>query len=183
MNQIQKVSRCFRYLFLVVLVFLPILQVGFWLTDGQLFGVKEWLRGFDLQMIPPNLPPLSTLSSEIKFFGFLINCIPMAFTMVVVFFIQRLFKLYEEMKIFSESNVQCIRKIGWTLLCAQMAQPIYQVLITFVLSFHNPVGQRVVALDFDQDNLMGIFWGFLLILVSWIMNEGRKLEEEQKYTI
>jgi hypothetical protein len=195
MQPIQRVSRYFRLFIQIIFLFLPLMEIAYWITNGHFIpspigvGYADGTPPFDLwksidfQMIPPNLPELASLKPHVKFLGFLINLIPLFFCMMVLYFLIGLFKLYEQMQIFSEKNVSYIRKIGWTILISQMVNPFYQALMTFTLTFNNPVGQRFVALNFSSGHLTAIFTGLLLILISWIMDEGRKLQEEQKYTV
>ncbi|MCP4221111.1 MAG: DUF2975 domain-containing protein [bacterium] len=47
----------------------------------------------------------------------------------------------------------------------------------------NPPGQRILRIGFGSDDITKLVIGLLIILVSWIMNEGRELQEEQQYTV
>ncbi len=58
-----------------------------------------------------------------------------------------------------------------------------QPLISLCLSMANPPGHRVIALTFDAVSIAILITGSIVILISWIMLEGAKLEEEQAHTI
>ena len=47
----------------------------------------------------------------------------------------------------------------------------------------NPPGHRYISLNFGTPNLEVLFWGMLVIVISWIMAEGYKLQKDQDLTI
>jgi hypothetical protein len=78
----------------------------------------------------------------------------------------RLFWLYSKGIIFTQKNTTCIRLQGYCL-----------IIITFVDIEMHP---------FIQDssvNVTPIIYGLLIIFIAWIMDEGRKIQEEQELTV
>ena len=53
------------------------------------------------------------------------------------------------------------------------------------LTWGNPRGshERMAAISFSGTNVAILLTALLIILISWIMAEGHKLAEDQKYTI
>ena len=76
-----------------------------------------------------------------------------------------------------------IRNIGYALIVTQVIDPIYQGIMGFVLTWHNPPGHRFSAISLDQTNIGVILIALIVILISWIMSEGCKLREEQQLTV
>jgi hypothetical protein len=76
-----------------------------------------------------------------------------------------------------------VRNIGYTLLITQIANPICQALLTLVLTWQNPLGQHYATISLNGTNLGLILMSVLIILISWIMAEGYKLQEEQQYIV
>ncbi len=180
MHSIQKTSRLFRYFFILLFYVFIALDITYWATSGQLFifnNVKAFAE------LPGTIPPLTALPGLFRLFGFLADLIPLAFNLIIIYFLIRLFALYEQLKIFTMQNVRYYRMIGWTLLVKQMAYPFYQMLMTLILTFNNPPGERSIGFGVSETDLTAIVTGLLLILISWIMDEGRKLKEEQDKTI
>ena len=95
----------------------------------------------------------------------------------------KLFGLYSRGKIFTADNVRCIRRIGIVILIYNLLFPLYEMLMTFILTMNNPVGERLVRLGFGGTDIAQIVIAIMIILISWIMDEGRKMEEEQAYTV
>jgi hypothetical protein len=78
----------------------------------------------------------------------------------------RLFWLYWRGILFSGKNVNCIRLLGYWLV---------------VDWFINYQMQNMLR-DMDLSTTP-VFVGFLIIFIAWIMDEGRKNQEEQELTV
>ncbi len=78
----------------------------------------------------------------------------------------RLFRLYGRGILFSTKNVTCIRFLGWWLI------------IDWVIDYQ----MQGLLKDMDLSSTP-VFVGFLIIFVAWIMDEGRKIQEEQELTV
>ena len=52
-----------------------------------------------------------------------------------------------------------------------------------VLTMHNPLHYRFASISFNQTNIGMLLTAFLIILISWIMAEGYKLQEKLKLTL
>lgn len=78
----------------------------------------------------------------------------------------RLFRLYGRGILFSARNVTCIRFLGWWLI------------VDWV------IGYQMQGLAKDMSlSTTPVFIGLLTIFVAWIMDEGRKIQEEQALTV
>jgi hypothetical protein len=77
-----------------------------------------------------------------------------------------LFRLYERGILFSAKNVRDIRFLGYYLICDWLV--IYQL---------DGLSHKMV-LSFNQ-----IYIGLLVIFIAWVMDEGRKIQEEQDLTV
>jgi hypothetical protein len=91
-------------------------------------------------------------------------------------FFYRLFSNLEKGQIFSPDNVRCIRNIGWWLVIMPL------LAVGFELS---KLSWAAVAPSMiDVSNVPdGFLKGFFVIFVAWIMDEGRKIQEEQELTV
>jgi hypothetical protein len=178
LQRIQKVSRIVRYVFLGLFVLsivnflfhnFPTLQ----LAKGHMTTAHEH----------PVWSVLVFLSEAVLWVWF--------------WKLAKLFHFYERGMIFATATIRCIKTLG--LLC------IIAWLLSFVLHtlFHQasppppfplPPGYEVhivdvrLGLGFFSFSLGGINLGSLLagvviVLVAWIMDEGRKIQEEQELTV
>jgi hypothetical protein len=115
--------------------------------------------------------------------GFSLSLIPAGIEMLVLYFLSKLFRLYETGEIFSINNVRYIRNVGYALLAGQVFYPVYEGLMGIILTMNNPSGHRFAKVSFTQTNVGILLVALLVILISWIMAEGCKLREEQQLTV
>ena len=182
-KKIQRLSRILRYTMFGAFIILPLFAAGFWMTDGY-SGIAPWLSSRWLPVLDNvEVPPFNELDNTIKFLAFLVNMIPISIHMLVLFFLALLFMQYEQLQIFSEKSVKTIRKVGYTLLLGQCLHPIYLGLLSLVLTISNPPGHRTITVGLGNDQLTLVVVALIIILISWIMEEGRKMHEEQEATV
>jgi hypothetical protein len=174
LTRIQKVSRWFRYFVLANLVF----NVGFWV--------------------------FSFLSSSSDGTGITIRGLLLSASMLLMFFwflkLAQLFRLYERGLIFAAEAIRCIKVlgmicvIGWMTLVAMRFTPRPQPvphnlpadvhLAKAVLVETHYYRMGFFSFDFGTGIDFGtLFVGASVILAAWIMDEGRKIQEEQELTV
>jgi hypothetical protein len=159
MNRIQKVSKCIR---LFLQYGIPLLIVG---TLG--FGV---LAAKHIINLPQPAHPaagsdVTAHAGQVGLWGVL--------TLVVYFFWYRtalkLFGYFERGILFTAETVRCIQIMG----------VIYFVrfLVQLVLNFGLPTP------DWMGTDLSDLFTSFLIIFIGWLIDEARKIREEQELTV
>lgn len=183
MNKIQRVSKLFRLLFQISFLLLPIMMIFFWISAPHPILIGGEQAGISITFIPEGIKILHPLSIQTKMLGFLVSLIPNGLYLCTLYFLIRLFKLYENHIIFSIHNIMYIKRIAYTLLLSQLLEPVYQGLISPLLTWHNPVGHRSIDITLSQTNVSILIIAVLMILISWIMTEGYELKEEQAYTV
>jgi hypothetical protein len=94
------------------------------------------------------------------------------------YYLMRLFQLYAKSIIFSYQNVLFIRKAGYMLLLQVMATMCVQPLLTIILTLNAGKGEHIITIGFSGDELSTLVVGGIVVLISWIMEEGRKLGDE-----
>jgi hypothetical protein len=109
--------------------------------------------------------------------------LPGAAIMYVYLVLSRLFNLYAQGVFFEKENVSCYRSIAYGLIFQQFLFIVEEALQTFLLTIRNPEGERLVTIGFDDTNVSLLIVGFMIILISRIMDEGRKIQEEQNLTV
>jgi len=183
MGHIKRVSCFFRILFQVAFLITIIFTIMAWLQLPEPLHFFGKNANFVFSVIPKHLPILEPLRGTQKLCGFVLGLIPLAVHLAVLYYLIRLFSLYEEGKIFFMENVIATKRIGLLLALQQIINPLYEIMITPVLTWYNPVGQRVIEADFSNSNVGLLIMGLMIILVSWIMAEGCKLREEHDLTV
>lgn len=173
-NRIQRVSGTFRLLFTVLIFFIPIVTLMYWM----LFNYLPDGLTTELPVKVSQALPLKTL-----LLAFLVSLIPISVAIYGAINLKELFKLYERAIIFSERNVNCFRRLGYTLISWVFANLIFVVLISIVLTFSNLPGERVMVAQFGVSDVGTLIIGAVVLLVSWVMKEASKLENEQAHTV
>lgn len=181
MGKIRILSIVLRIIFILALIFLPIFTTLFWLTGGYPLG--SWMLFTVFPYTGPSLPLISLLPTQFKIYGYLINLIPILFDMAILYYLIRLFREFGKANIFTINNVIYIRRIGWLMLIGEIISPFYTLLLTFTLTYNNPPGYRYAYLGLDLQNVTIGLVALLIILVSWIMQEGHRIHEENRLTV
>ena len=161
LQKVQKYSASLRSLF----VFMFVMGVVVWLiTTVMTFS----------DAIRPN--------SASRAIGYLYQSLGVAIVLKLTFHLASLFGLYATGKIFSAENVRQIRQIGITLL-------LFPALAVLGLFVPLPVPAEGISSDgppvFVQfiAALQNVIFGVIVIIISWIMDVGRELREEQDLVV
>ena len=183
MNKIKKISLFFRALFQILFIVLPILLIVAWVQSA---GTFEMVAGvINLNYVPAvyvnNILHPVNITEKMLALG--AGCLPLFVQLYILFSLIRLFKLYEQGVIFETDNVRYIRNIGYALIVTEIINALYQGLIGFILTWHNPPGHRFSSITLDHTNIGVILVALMVILISWIMLEGCKIREEQQLTV
>lgn len=102
--------------------------------------------------------------------------------------LSRLFGLYAEGQIFTAENVRQIRQIGISvfLFCLIWAWEIVVRVILVATNHPLPAqeaGDKTLSLQLSNGLFNAVIAGIIIIVVSWIMDVGRELREEQDLTV
>lgn len=173
-HHVQRVSRKYLILFNVLLVAMPVAVFLYWSFFNHLPD------GFhtDLPVTPTQALSLSQLV-----LGGLVTFLPLAVALYGLLTLKALFQLYADAIMFSSENVKYFRRLGYVFIAWVMVNAIYTPLISLVITSANPVGERVLSVQFDIVDLFTLIIGGIILVIAWVMNEGRKIEDEQAHTI
>lgn len=174
-EKIQRASRRLRYLLSVAIWLMPLTNAIFWLNMNRMPDlVLKKIVPFAVTMPMP-------LTSLVL--GSLVTMLPTGMTMVGAYYLRQLFLLYEQDQIFLLANVRCFKKLSWVLIWSFAVEIVSRSLLSVVLSLPNPPGQRIVTIDLSSSDLTTLLVGGVLAVISWVMEEGRNLQEEQDLTV
>jgi hypothetical protein len=188
MEKIQRVSRLILKALNVLLIASPICFVTFWA-----FIDHPYLKGLLQQGLLSN--PIDTPEGAVnlgevdwtvlgKCMGILGDGLALIITLLGLFTLNGLFKNYQKGYIFSLDNTQKYKFLGWLFfLKGLVVIPFSQMFMVLAVSLSNPPGHRYITLSFGTPNLEALFCGTLIIVISWVMSEGYKLQEDHQLTI
>lgn len=178
MNQkIAKISQRFGWLFKVLIVLYPVFVTCSW------FGIVDMQKDYFVFSRLPVDVDIHTLRFPIKFSAFLIDMIPVIFTMLGFYYLIQLFNLYANNIIFSFKNILYIRKIALNFFMQVLANILIQPFLSIILTFDAPKGGHIISIGAGSPEISTLIIAGIAFLVSWIMEEGRKLEEESSLTV
>lgn len=97
--------------------------------------------------------------------------------------LRALFGLYARGELFSARNVGCYRRLGRALLYWAGGVFLYTPLASLAVSAGLPPGQRHITVGLGSVELAALFAGSAALVISWVMDEGRHIEEDRALTI
>ncbi|MCH9743542.1 MAG: DUF2975 domain-containing protein [Gammaproteobacteria bacterium] len=183
MNKIQRISRYFKWLFQLIFIAMLFFYLWYW-TNFIIFNawpLQTTLHYFHSMTWLSAIP--YSLDMETRLLCSLASLIPLIVNLIIVYLLIRLFALYQQGKIFTLKNVSTIRRIGYMILIGQAANIIYQILFSIVITWKNGPGHRTAGFELSSTNVGMIVTACLVILISWVMAEGCRLQEDSEYTI
>jgi hypothetical protein len=112
------------------------------------------------------------------------GCITLTWA-VGAWFAYKLFFLYARGELFSAEIVRCIRRIGFVGILLGVER--FFSGVAFGVSSHSLAGLPMLYLAVLPVLLLpllsSVIPGFAIVVIAWIMDEGRKIQEEQELTV
>jgi len=187
-RRIQRFAKLFRAIFFATLVLSPVIMAVLWLSGGEILLGDGGLTT-TIGLVRDNVSldaahaPAFPLAWGQRWLGLGVGLIPLGATMLCLWWLVRLFSLFSTGEIFTGNTVKYIRRTGWTMLAGVALMPIHEALLTLVLTMHNPPGERLITISLESGDARDLLIAGIIILVSWIMDEGRKLRETDELTV
>jgi hypothetical protein len=189
MQRIKTISTYMCVFLNVMLIAFPIYLISRWfLLDWPL--CKQ--LGLDIFLSRALITPEGIVNPSDLFFttqmrsiGILTSLLCNITIWLWFYFARYVFENYKNGVVFSIENAKAYRKIGWLVFIdALICKPLSNMGDVLVATLSNPPGHRCITLDLDLGIcLQYAFFGFLLIIISWVMIEGHRLQSEQELTI
>jgi len=182
MSKIQKQSRRARIFFQSLFVITPIAVCYYWLTVETPY---DFLTSFGVIQVTHNIDsytqlPLTLTTRILATIASLSLC---GVTMYALKVLINLFRSYERNDIFTLDNAMSYQKLGYSLFYWVGASVVYGALMSVILSFNNPPGDRMLAIGFVGVDFLTLVLGFIILIISWVMKEAYILAAENSHTI
>ncbi|AFM24101.1 DUF2975 domain-containing protein [Desulfomonile tiedjei] len=174
-QRIAVISRKLRLACSGLILCLPFVVAAFWVFFNQVYS--------SLRMVPLPVRVDHDLSGLTRLLAFSADLIPLAATIYGLLRLRDLFGLYENGLIFTERNVHCFRSLGRTLLVWVGCDIVRYSILSVVLTLENPPGQRLLVVGINSGELAGVFTAIVVLIISWVMEEARKLREDQQLIV
>jgi Protein of unknown function (DUF2975) len=79
--------------------------------------------------------------------------------------------------------VNCYRSLGRILMAWVACDVVNHTLLGIVLTLDRGPGQRLLVLGLDGGDFTGIFVGLAILIIAWVMDEARQIQEDQALII
>ena len=173
-ERIQRISRRLAGLCVLLAIGVLVAVVLYWtLADATSMGWR-WLGGITE---PRELTP------AVRIVGLAAMLLPVAAVIAGLLHLRRLFRLYSGGLMFGAKNVAALRGVGWSCISFGAAQVLFRPLVSVGLTAFNPAGQRVVTVGVDTGTVVALVLGGVFLVITWVMDEARKIDEEQALTV
>jgi hypothetical protein len=175
LQKVKKNSASLRDLFKFFLV------IG--LVGWAVLAIAAWLLSPSVVQIGHLVYSGDAITPTVRVVGYVYHTLSVAIGLKATYHLMKLFALYAEGKIFSAENVRQIRQVGVAVL---LFAPLF-VLTLFVpliapgaegSSPRMSAGAGWVGGAFES-----VISGTIILVVSWIMDVGRELREEQDLVV
>jgi len=177
LSRIKKFSRNFHSLLSCLLVIIPLYYIFYWAFINYL---PETLITVNIDPTPlvPNSLPIS-----LQLIGFLASLLPLSALTYGLINIRRLFSFYKEGVIFSFEHVAIFKNTAKALVLWVVFSIIYESAKSVLFSAGNPPGSRLLNVGFSSAELTTLIIGGIVLVIAWVMEEGRILNEERELTV
>jgi hypothetical protein len=105
------------------------------------------------------------------------------FSLFIYLSLIKLFGLYQQGGIFTVNHINQLRNIGSCLLVWPVFDLLYPSLIAVIFRIFGLSPSLLLVFSIDTDQLITLLIGLIIFVMSWIMMEGVRLQQEQELTI
>lgn len=139
-----------------LIVFGIVLAIAFTFDEPKRVGLWPFAKYSSVQVMPASVLILGFVRAGIFFSG--------------AFVLNKLLGIFSNGGFFSAGSIACAKWLGCLVLADWL-----------VVKFLGAAAFRVVVIRLDDPTRLGI--GLFVIVIAWIMDEGRKIQEEHQLTI
>jgi hypothetical protein len=163
LNRIRNVIWTVRVLIGLAVVFVTAFNLLF------LFSLVGWA---DFSPGSITIPPFSSYTSvrAIPVSLLILGFVRAGCFFIGAFILNQLLRSFAGGNLFNPGNIIGIKWLGCLVISDWV-----------VAKFLNAIASRALVIGFDDFAKLAI--GFLVVLLAWIMDEGRKIQEEQELTV
>ena len=177
-ERIHRIGRRLRTACTVLIWLLTLATTLYWMGFNYFPDFsREALRS----QLPVNVG--DTLPFWALLLGYVLTLMQLSIVIYGLAQLRRLFGLYEKGRIFEHENVACLRKVSLAVIVWAATKTVFGALVGIAVTLPNPPGQRMLTLGVDSDQVLALFAGFALLTISWVMEEGRKVQAEQSLIV
>lgn len=173
LERLSAISRVLGWMSLALMVLLPLSVVLSWLSFDT-FGPAI----ADRLGVAREYADLSRLSSTQIIMGVAVMMAPVGIMVFGLWNLRQLLDGFGRGRIFTLENTRSLRIFAWSVLAVIVVQFFADGLLSMVLTLNNPDGKRVLALSLSTEQLIALFFGAVFVVIARVLEEGRKLADD-----
>ncbi len=97
--------------------------------------------------------------------------------------LKSLFFLYEKGIYFEAGNVKQFKLLGKFALWAVLTDVVNETVLILAKTINNPPGEKILAISIGSDHVKLMVVACIIMLISMVMDEGRKIKDENQLTV
>lgn len=175
--KIKKFSKFFQTFISFLLVVIPLYYAFYWSFINYLPATPITVNMEPASLIPHKLPAILQIT------GFLMSLLPLSALIYGLFNIRKLFSFYREGMIFSLAHVDIFKNTAKALMLWVVLSIMYESVKSVLFSVGNPPGARMLHIGFSSPEITVLLVGAIIFVIARVMDEGRRLAEENQLTI
>lgn len=170
-NRIRKVSQFLKSVFGAITALIPVGVTAFWLCLNSLHQYVQF---------PPFVHGQYPLSPTTQWLGLAASTFSVACIMSITWQLTKLFSFYSQGIIFTQNNTRCLKRMAFSILMYAPISVVVKTLITLNLSSQTTPKFEVSV---STTELGYLLLGSIVMVISWIMEEARRLKSDCDLTI
>ena len=190
MNKIMKISKWTITIIKILSVSIPLIVLFPWvfidtvLIQGLLKGgyiaqpvlINESIGVVELWKIQ-----WTFLNKSIAVASDIISMLPIY---ISLFILKSIFTSYTNGNIFTTDNAMRYKKLGSLFFVYGLIfLPLSETVKILALTIENEPGKKILAIGFGTPSIEALFCGLIVFLVSLVMQEASKINDENSYTV
>lgn len=185
MTKITNISRLMLLLCALILALIFTLDIVGLVSDKNLVDFllpKNWER----IMTSPHAEQFAQAiwSPGARFLRFIGSILGNIYLYVSLFSLIKVFQSYSRGNIFTTQNAKRYKLIGLIfILDALLFRILSNTLIVLAATINNPQGNRTISIGISDLNVYQLVMAFIVVVISWVMYEGARLQKEQQYIV
>lgn len=112
--------------------------------------------------------------------GFVVSCVPSGFAIWAILLLRQLVRSYIKGLVLTATCAALLRKSGIAIFTMAALRFLLQPLVTVLMSWSAPPGERVLAIGMESDSLSYFFMGSVLVIIGSAMAEAVRADEENR---
>lgn len=118
-----------------------------------------------------------------RLLAFAVSMIPMSVLLIMLHCAYRLFDDFRLGLVFTVDAVIGLRRIGSCILALAVLRPVTATLLSLILTWSNPPGQRILALSLGVDDYMAATLGGLVFAIGYVMADAARIADDNRQIV